>query len=77
MYRLPEGMHEYKIYLPLYVGLESLEIGLSEGAKVEKAPAYKIKPSYRFGLLYDDKGNFADSAPCLGAGHLFTRCGIN
>ncbi|MGN1059159.1 MAG: SGNH/GDSL hydrolase N-terminal domain-containing protein [Clostridia bacterium] len=45
---LPEGMHEYRIYMPLYVGLEKLEIGLEEGSRVEKAPAHRVEKPLLF-----------------------------
>ncbi len=65
--RLPEGMHEYKIYLPLYAGLESLEIGLSEGAKVEKAPAYKVKPVLFYGSSITQGGCASRPSNCHAA----------
>jgi len=37
---VPEGAHEYLLYLPLYNGAESLEIGVQAGASISKAPAY-------------------------------------
>lgn len=37
---LPEALHEYLLYLPLYNGIESLEIGVKAGTKLAKAPAY-------------------------------------
>ncbi len=72
--RLPEGMHEYKIYLPLYAGLESLEIGLSEGAKVEKAPAYKIKPVLFYGSSITQGGCASRPSNCHAA-QLVARVG--
>ncbi|GMV94917.1 MAG: hydrolase [Candidatus Hydrogenedentota bacterium] len=36
---IPEGSHEYLLYLPLYNGTESLEIGIPESATLSKAPA--------------------------------------
>lgn len=65
--RLPEGMHEYKIYLPLYAGLESLKIGLSEGAKVEKAPAYKVKPVLFYGSSITQGGCASRPSNCHAA----------
>jgi hypothetical protein len=35
---IPEGPHEYLMFLPLYNGTESLEIGVPETAKLSKAP---------------------------------------
>jgi lysophospholipase L1-like esterase len=36
----PEGLHEYLLYLPLYNGTDSLEIGIAPGKSLSKAPAY-------------------------------------
>lgn len=44
---VPGGSHEYLLYLPLYNGVESLEIGLSPEAALAKAPprpADRAKP---------------------------------
>lgn len=65
--RLRSGMHEYKIYLPLYAGLESLEIGLSEGAKVEKAPDYKLKPILFYGSSITQGGCASRPSNCHAA----------
>jgi hypothetical protein len=35
---LPEGRREYLLYLPLYNGVSSVEIGLPEGRSLAKAP---------------------------------------
>jgi lysophospholipase L1-like esterase len=35
---IPEGEHEYMVYLPLYNGTESLEIGIPPTAALSKAP---------------------------------------
>ncbi|MCP4643984.1 MAG: hypothetical protein GY851_26310, partial [bacterium] len=37
---IPEGTYEFMMNLPLYNGVEKLEIGVPEGATLEKAPAY-------------------------------------
>lgn len=37
---VPEGAHEYLLYLPLYNGTEMLEIGVQAGTSISKAPAY-------------------------------------
>lgn len=34
----PAGMHEYMLYLPLYNGTETLEIGVKPGSTLAKAP---------------------------------------
>jgi len=36
---IPEGSHEYLLFLPLYNGTESLEIGIAESATLSNAPA--------------------------------------
>ena len=36
----PAGTHEYRLYLPLYNGTDSLEIGVAPGRTLSKAPAY-------------------------------------
>jgi hypothetical protein len=35
---LPEGTREYRLYLPLYNGVSSCEIGVLEGSKIEPGP---------------------------------------
>src|SRR5262249_5941177 len=37
---VPAGRREYLLYLPLYNGVSSVEIGLPKGAKLEKADPY-------------------------------------
>jgi GDSL-like Lipase/Acylhydrolase family/N-terminus of Esterase_SGNH_hydro-type len=37
----PAGVHEYLLYLPLYNGIGSLEIGIKPDATLHKAPAYQ------------------------------------
>jgi len=37
---IPAGLHEYRLYLPLYNGTEKLEIGVKTGSALNKAPAY-------------------------------------
>ncbi len=47
----PGGRREYMLYLPLYNGVESLEIGVPRGASLEPAPAYPegIRPLLFYG----------------------------
>lgn len=48
----PEGAHEYMLYLPLYNGVESLEIGVKTGAMLAKAapyPSNRAKPMLFWG----------------------------
>lgn len=37
---LPKGKREYLLYLPLYNGVSSVEIGTAKGQEIVKAPAY-------------------------------------
>jgi len=43
------GMREYAIYLPLYNGTESLEIGVSKGSKFESLAPRSAKPLVFYG----------------------------
>ena len=48
----PKGAHEYLLYLPLYNGVTSVEIGLPKGKALSTAPAYpkaKRKPILFYG----------------------------
>lgn len=49
---MPEGPHEYLLYLPLYNGVESVELGIPDAAYMAKAtprPADKAKPILVYG----------------------------
>ena len=49
---VPEGLHEYLLYLPLYNGVESVEIGIGAGATLAKAPKRpeeKQRPIFFYG----------------------------
>ena len=48
---LPVEKREYALYLPLYNGVSSVEIGIKEGSSIEKAPARKrnIRPVVFYG----------------------------
>lgn len=49
---LPEGMHEYRVYLPLYNGTEKLEIGVKAGCTLTVNPGYpaeRAKPMLFWG----------------------------
>jgi hypothetical protein len=37
---LPEGWHEFRLYLPLYNGIESVELGIEPGFSISPGPAY-------------------------------------
>ncbi len=45
---LKEGMYEYRVYFPLYAGIEDMQIGFSEGARIEPAPPHKIEKPILF-----------------------------
>lgn len=45
----PAGRHEYMLYLPLYNGTKSLEIGVPAGAKLFKPAARQSKPVVVYG----------------------------
>jgi hypothetical protein len=48
----PGGLQEYLLYLPLYNGVDSLEIGISPGAALGRAPGYprhRAKPVVMYG----------------------------
>ncbi|HWR53817.1 MAG TPA: SGNH/GDSL hydrolase family protein [Bryobacteraceae bacterium] len=47
----PGGSHEYMLYLPLYNGVESLEIGVPPDASLQPAPAYpkRVRPLLFYG----------------------------
>ena len=65
---LPEGMHEYRIFMPLYSGIESLQIGLSEGATIEKAPIHKVeKPILFYGSSITQGGCASRPSNCHAA----------
>jgi lysophospholipase L1-like esterase len=46
---LNPGSREYTMYLPLYNGVDSLEIGIPEGQNFEPVPARKDKPIVFYG----------------------------
>lgn len=49
---IPEGVHEYLLYLPLYNGTESVELGIPPSATLTKGPARpasKVKPVVFYG----------------------------
>lgn len=58
----PEGAHEYLLYLPLYNGVNSVQIGIDEGAALAKAPARKLqKPVLFYGTSITQGGCAARS----------------
>ncbi|MBN2316351.1 MAG: SGNH/GDSL hydrolase family protein [Sedimentisphaerales bacterium] len=46
---LPEGTREYFLYLPLYNGVKTVEIGIPEGYSLWKAPTY---PDHRKPIVF-------------------------
>lgn len=46
---VPAGQHEYMLYLPLYNGVKSLEIGIAAGASMFKPAAREQKPIVVYG----------------------------
>jgi len=53
---LPPGEREYLIYLPLYNGTSSLEIGLPKATKLKKADERKAKPIVFYGTSITQGG---------------------
>ena len=56
---IPEGSHQYLLYLPLYNELRSLEIGIPPGAALVKAPPYpreRAKPIVFYGTSITQGG---------------------
>ncbi len=48
--KMPKAMREFTLYMPLYNGVKSLEIGLAPGSKIEAPRAHKIsKPILFYG----------------------------
>jgi len=65
---LPEGMNEYRIFMPLYAGVEHLEIGLEAGSTVERAPIHKIeKPILFYGSSITQGGCASRPSNCHAA----------
>jgi lysophospholipase L1-like esterase len=46
---LPAAPHEFMLYLPLYNGVETIEIGTLSGSSIEPAPARTDKPIVFYG----------------------------
>jgi len=55
---IPEGTREYLLYLPLYNGVVSVEIGIPEGTMLRKAPPYpdRRKPIVFYGTSITQGG---------------------
>jgi lysophospholipase L1-like esterase len=52
---IPEGMHEYLLYLPLYNGVTAVAVGVPEGATLEAAPE-RAKPIVFYGTSITQGG---------------------
>ena len=58
-------MNEYRIYLPLYAGLESLEIGLVPNSELKPAPPHKVsKPILFYGSSITQGGCASRPSNC-------------
>ncbi len=53
---VPEGFHEYMLYLPLYNGVEKVEIGVVPGKTLGKAPSRETKPVIFYGTSITQGG---------------------
>ena len=53
---LSPSRREYLLYLPLYNGVNSVEISVPKGSQVTKAPAYKVKPIVFYGTSITQGG---------------------
>jgi hypothetical protein len=56
---IPDGMHVYLLYLPLYNGVESVDIGIPRGATLTKGPprpAERAKPICFYGTSITQGG---------------------
>jgi hypothetical protein len=49
LFGIAKGIHEYLLYLPLYNGIESLSIGIPNGATFEGLTPHKTKPLVFYG----------------------------
>ena len=53
---IPEGRHEYLLYLPLYNGIKYLEIGIPKESQLEKATPFLGKPIVFYGTSITQGG---------------------
>jgi len=53
---IPGGMHEYLLYLPLYNGVEKLEIGIRADARLARAEASEKRPIVFYGTSITQGG---------------------
>lgn len=62
---LPKGMQEITLFFPLYAGVKELQIGVAEGSRVERAPAYpNEKPIIFHGSSITQGGVASRSGMC-------------
>ncbi|HHZ90919.1 TPA: hypothetical protein EYN98_23645 [Candidatus Poribacteria bacterium] len=57
--------HEFILYLPLYNGVEKVEIGINVEADIEKAPARMVKPIAMYGTSILHGGCASRPGMCL------------
>lgn len=53
---MPEELREYLIYLPLYDGVENLEVGIDSGAVMKKSVALETRPIVFYGTSITQGG---------------------
>src|SRR5690606_23832370 len=53
---LPPAKREYLLYLPLYNGVSSVELGIPEGKTISKAPPRTVKPVVFYGTSITQGG---------------------
>ncbi len=65
---LTGALREYRIYMPLYAGVEKLVVSLNQGARVEQAPPRKVmKPILIYGSSITQGGCASRPSNCHGA----------
>ena len=64
---IPSGKREYLLYLPLYNGINYLEIGIPKGNKIEKAPRINGKPIVFYGTSITQGGCASRPGMCTTA----------
>lgn len=79
---IPEGEREFRLYLPLYNGVSSVELGLPAGATLSQPPAYpagREKPIVFYGTSITQGGCASRPGMCHPAilGRRFDRPHVN
>ena len=64
---MPKGEREYLLYLPLYNGINSVEIGVPEGSRFEKAPSGTGKQIVFYGTSITQGGCASRPGMCTTA----------